>query len=424
MSVNHIFIWNVRGLNMRARRAVVRAFLLQERVSALCLVETKLAVMSQTFATDLMGNEFDYVCLPALGRSGGVCVAWRRDTWAVSDRVCRTFSVTVALAPIESTSCPWSLCAVYGPVRDEFKEEFLNEIRAVKSSAPGPFLICGDFNQIYQAADKNNDRLDYRSMRRFRRLIDDCRLEELYLHGRLFTWSNERRRPTLERIDHAFASQDWIEAFPRHHLRCLSSDCSDHAPLLLELCTDVWAKPRFRFEAFWLRLDGFEDTVKQAWDCHLPQADPCRLLDQKLRRTARALQSWSMQNMGSVRSQLFMAREIIAQLDAAQDHRALNEIELSLRRQLKLATLGLASLARTIARQRSRIRHLEEGDANTKYFHLQACHRGRKNQIPAILHDGIWLSDNGEKSNIIYEYYNDILGKPFLRSHSIQLSGL
>ena len=120
-----------------------------------------------------MGNEFDYVCLSALGRFGGLCVAWRRDSWVVSDSVCRTFSITVSLAPIELTSRPWSLCAVYGPVRDDIKEQFLNEIRAVKVSVPGPFLICGDFNQIYQAADKNNDRLDYRSMCRFRRLIDE-----------------------------------------------------------------------------------------------------------------------------------------------------------------------------------------------------------------------------------------------------------
>ena len=141
MIVNHVFIWNVRGLNMRARRAVVREFLLQERVFALCLVETKLAVMSQTFVSELMGNEFDYVCLPALGRSGGLCVAWRRDTWAVSDHACRTFSITVSMAPIESTSRLWSLCAVYGPVRDDLKEEFLNEIRAVKVSVTGPFLI-------------------------------------------------------------------------------------------------------------------------------------------------------------------------------------------------------------------------------------------------------------------------------------------
>lgn len=120
------------------------------------------------------------------------------------------------------------------------------------------------------------------SMRRFRRVLDDCQLEELYLHGRLYTWSSERRRPTLERIDRAFASVPWLEAFPSHHLRCLSSDCSDHSPLLLQLCTQPWAKPRFRFESFLVRLDGFEDVVEEAWDCQLPGADACRVLDHKL----------------------------------------------------------------------------------------------------------------------------------------------
>jgi len=122
-----------------------------------------------------------------------------------------------------------------------------------------------------------------------------------------------------------------------------------------------------------------------------------------------------MQNMGSVRSQLFMA---------AQDHRELNTMEQSLRKELKLLSLGLASLARTIARQRSRVRHLEEGDANTKYFHLQACHRARKNQIPAFTHDGVWVSANETKSDIIFEYYYGILGKPFQHLHSIELANL
>ena len=74
--------------------------------------------------------------------------------------------------------------------------------------------------------------------------------------------------------------------------------------------------------------------------------------------------------MGSVRLQLLMARELIAQLDAAQETRMLTDDELSLRGELKCRSLGLASLARTIARHRSRIRYLEEGDANTKIFHL------------------------------------------------------
>ena len=195
-------------------------------------------------------------------------------------------------------------------------------------------------------------------------------LSELYLHGRRYTWSNECRHPTLERIDRAFATVPWLEAFPCHHLRCVSTDCSDHAPLLLDLCTEPWARPRFRFEAIWVRFDGFLEAVSSAWVCTLVNVDHCRVLDFLLRRTTRALKSWSSRHVGSVRFQLFAARELISHLNRAPDERGLTDEEHMLRKDLKRESLGLALLARTIARQRSRIRFLGEGDANTMFFSI------------------------------------------------------
>lgn len=58
-----------------------------------------------------------------------------------------------------------------------------------------------------------------------------------------------------------------------------------------------------------------------------------------------------MKSIGSVRSQLFMARELIAQFDKAQESRLLSDGEQALHKNLKLMSLGLASLSRTIARQ-------------------------------------------------------------------------
>ena len=123
------------------------------------------------------------------------------------------------------------------------------------------------------------------------------------------------------------------------------------------------------------------------------------MVDFKLRAIAKALQSWSMRNVGSVRLQLFMAREIIAQLDAAQDTRLLTDEELSLRKELKMHTLGLASLARTIARQRSRIRFLEEetrtqgsstfrlatGTGKTKYLPFSTTAPGSWQMWPSLI---------------------------------------
>lgn len=53
--VKNILVWNVRGLNMRARRDVVREFVLKERVSLLCLLETKIDVLSVSMAPWLHG---------------------------------------------------------------------------------------------------------------------------------------------------------------------------------------------------------------------------------------------------------------------------------------------------------------------------------------------------------------------------------
>jgi len=72
-------------------------------------------------------------------------------------------------------------------------------------------------------------------MGRFRRFLDETELLELRLNGRLYTWSNERDAPTLERIDRVFASEDWSLLFPDHNLSALATECSDHAPLLFSV---------------------------------------------------------------------------------------------------------------------------------------------------------------------------------------------
>lgn len=173
-----------------------------------------------------------------------------------------------------------------------------------------------------------------------------------------------------------------------------------------------------------MRLDGFQEIVERAWGCNTGNADACRTLDIKFRQTAKALKSWSRRLVGSVRHQLFMAREVISQLDVAQERCELADEEFALWVELKRHSLGLASLACTIARHRSRIHFLGEGDANTKYFHLQACHRSRKNLIPSVQHEGRWFSDEEAKADLIFDYYNDILGKPFRLEHSLHLHGL
>ena len=123
-----------------------------------------------------------------------------RDYWEGSNPILHDFSLTAKISCRSSNENWWTTC-VYGPQGDSDKVLFLQELRTVRSGRSGPWLLCGDFNLIYRAEDKNNNLLNRRMMGRFRRFIDDTEIQEIHLNGRRFTWSSERDSPTLQRLD-------------------------------------------------------------------------------------------------------------------------------------------------------------------------------------------------------------------------------
>jgi hypothetical protein len=114
--------------------------------------------------------------------------------------------------------------------------------------------------------------------------------------------------------------------------------------------------------------------------------------------------------VSDIKLQLVMAHELILRLDTAQELRTLSAHEVSLRKQLKLKCLGLASLERTIARSRSRLVWLKEGDANTKFFHIHAAHRRKKNAISRLRHNQVITSDQVEMAQIAFDFFDIHLG--------------
>jgi len=312
----------------------------------------------------------NFIALPANGTRGGLLIAWKGcSCQAVASRV-DTYSASVLFSEQEGRN--WWFTGVYGPQEDDEKVMFLQELRNIRALCNGAWLLGGDFNLIYQAADKNNANLDRAMMGRFRRFLDDMDLKEIPLLGRKYTWSNERRSPTLVRLDRAFCCGDWDNIFPDAVLQSTAAGVSDHCPLILGLKVSTSGKRRFHFESFWTKIPGFLDVVKLNWEAPVQSNCAVERLFIKLQRLSKGLQKWGQRKIGNIKAQLELAREILHRLEIERDSRALSEREELLRKKLKLHCLGLASLARTIARLHSRILYLQEGDANTVFFHQQA----------------------------------------------------
>lgn len=419
MNCESMLVWNVRGLNAGAHWDAVRELVVAERPSLVCLQETKLSVISHFDVMQILGAGYDYTYLPAAGTRGGILVAWKASAWSVTHICPRTYSTSARVKLNCDDSEMWRT-TVYGPSSEADKPAFLEELHELCVVHSGPWLLNGDFNLIYRAQDKNNNRLNRRLLGQFRRFLNEAELDEIHLSGRLYTWSNERSHPTLERIDRFFVTADWRLLFPHCDLQSLSSLCSDHAPLLLRTDTTFGYKKHFHFKSILTRFLGFLDVVRRAWNCPPKRRRPVQeagLASAQHYQSATKLESARF--VGNVRTQLEMAKEVLHQLEIARDHRRLAEHEELLRKAVKLKSLGHSSLQRTIARQELRLLWLSEGDAPTKFFHIHANARQRKKFIRSLVHQDQVVVDEDAKAQIAFDHFDALLGTPPQRTCSI-----
>jgi hypothetical protein len=336
--------------------------------------------------------------------------AWRSDCVTNFNVTRHQFCLSLEVHLRWDQSSFW-LTIVYGHVEDTDKEGFLAKIITIKPNGTALWIIMGDFNMIYKACDKNNLNLNRRLMGQFRQTLDGYELIEFTLQNWRYTWSNERAEPTLIGLDRVFCNQEWDLKFSGFNLQALSSSISDHCPL--PLCQQARPKrqQRFRFESFWTRIPRFLDVVQGAWNEQVPGISPLNIMFFKMQCTARALRAWSNKLFGSARIELHMPNEIIQRLYAAREIRQLTIEELYLCKDLKCRVLGLTAIEHSWRRQSSRLVWLKEGDACTKFFHLKANDRARKNFIPCLKEvNGNFVWSHREKEQILHNYFQDRLG--------------
>ncbi|KAM0881175.1 hypothetical protein ACQ4PT_033121 [Festuca glaucescens] len=85
---------------------------------------------------------------------------------------------------------------------------------------------------------------------------------------------------------------------------------------------------------------------------------------------------------------------------------------------------SLASLERTIARQRARVEGIKDVDTTTKFFRIQASKRRRRNHIVA-LRDGDQVAyDQDEKEGLVTAFFVELLGRAQPRSHDLSLDAI
>lgn len=352
MSQNNcnILCWNVRGLNSASRRASTRNTVLSSGATSVCLQETKISLWTPSLVGETLGSNFakNYTMLPANGVRGGILLAANEHYFQLQNFHGTTYTVSADVI-MRADNTTWTITGVYGPQDNHDKEEFLEEIKQLKARSKSEWMILGDFNLIYKAEDKNNNRLNRHLMTCFKDTLDEVQLMEVDLRGRSYTWSNEQNDPTFTRIDRFFGSTDWHLLFPNIDLQALPTQGLDHAPLLLTGNVTRQTYSGFCFESFWISMPGFHETVQNAWAQPVDTQDAILRMHVKLLRTAKALKLWRRQSLGNIPLRLQIAKQLLLIMDTEQETRPLTQDELVFRRYLKAKTIGLAAILRSRA---------------------------------------------------------------------------
>ncbi len=198
--------WNVRGLNDRNKRSLVKSVVACLRDTVLCIQESKISSISHSFLSSFAGSLFDKCqFIPASGASGGIITCWHSGDFACSEVLVRDFSLTLRLVH-RASGLAFAITNVYVPPSWAGKDSFCNELRALKPHCAGPWVLCGDFNLTRHQDERRGRPWCAKLMNLFSSLISDLELIDLPLANQQFTWSNMQRNPTLAKLDRFLVS--------------------------------------------------------------------------------------------------------------------------------------------------------------------------------------------------------------------------
>ncbi|WMV47077.1 hypothetical protein MTR67_040462 [Solanum verrucosum] len=196
----------------------------------------------------------------------------------------------------------------------------------------------------------------------------------------------------------------WDEMFTQIRQSTLPSLGSDHNPIALSCGDDVLKKSYFKFEKWWLNVEGFRDKVKEWWGSFNVTGSPDFILASKLSFLKKKLKEWSKENRGNWRVKKEHLLEQIGSLEDIQVHRALTDNEQLLKAHIAMEYEEVARNEEIHWRQRSRSQWIKNGYKNTKFFHRMATSH-KNNTIESLVINGEESSDPVAIRNEIVDFY-------------------
>ncbi|KAL5166140.1 Phosphatidylinositol/phosphatidylcholine transfer protein SFH9 [Glycine soja] len=325
---------------------------------------------------------------PATSSAGGLLCIWNNDSYIVDRKVVGNGFILLEGKWIKDNKRV-SIINVYAPCELQRKRQQWEEILQLKTaSQAGMWCVLGDFNSIRHQDERVSSAQSVSvdpSISEFNAWISDMNLEDVRSVGRRFTWCRPNGS-AMSRLDRDF---------------------SYHCPILLKSKNIDWGPKPFKVMDWWLKDKGFQQLVQQQWGNYHPPRWGGYVLNHKIKLLKQCIKQWSLTNGEANARKVIMIKKELNALENDINDRPLSQVEVTLKKSLQVQLWEAAYAYESMLRQKARVKWLKEGDNNSTYFHRLINHRRRKNAIPSIFMDDVWIHEPCRVKNAAVIYFKD-----------------
>ncbi|OMO62830.1 reverse transcriptase [Corchorus capsularis] len=385
-----------KGLGRKEKRRAVRSLIARCQANLVMLQESKLDSVNLRLIKSMWGRDkFQYRVAEAIGSAGGLISIWDEDFFSVELAVVDSRYI-ICIGTLLQNGFRCAIGIVYAPNDEDGRLNVWRETRDLKAQFDVPWILGGDFNAVLRREERLGASGNIQGVESFSEFIGYMQLVDLPLIGAKYTSANTRDLPLFIRLDHFLVSSEILLSFPDIKQKAKPKSLSDHNRILLLVENQNWGSKPFKFFNYWLELDGFQKTFDSAWKSLNGGYDNY----QRLRLLKPKIKEW-FNEFGRV--DLRRIEELEEEINSLeleiQVQHGSNVTEL--RRVILAKKNDLWNLYRMVERswqqkaverswqQKARMQWLKEGDKNTKFFHLVASNRARRNRIDSIEIDGL-----------------------------------
>ncbi|CAE6012165.1 unnamed protein product [Arabidopsis arenosa] len=400
------------------RQRFVRSWVASNNLLVGCLLETHVAEENagSVLASTIPGWRMDSnYCCSDLGR---IWIVWDPSVSVLVFKKSDQFIICSIKLPNLNQS--FAVAFVYGRNTEIERRLLWEDISLLASSTPlseTPWILVGDFNQVAATNEHFSiiqSSFSMRGIEDFQSCLRDNNLSDLPSRGVFFTWSNHQQdNPIIRKLDRALANSEWFSVFPSALAVFDPPGDSDHSPCIISIDNlPGRAKKSFKYFSFLSTHHSYLPSLSVAWKKDIAIGSHMFSLGEHLKAAKLCCRSLNRLRFSNIQQRTDLA---LSQLETLQIALLTSPTD-SLFREEHVARKKwnfFAAALESFYRQKSRIRWLHEGDANTRFFHRAVLAHHAINLIKFLRGPDDTRIDNVDQiKGMVVAYYTHLLGTP------------